>query len=144
MENELVHFLTTRGWVCVPCGGSGGGTSMDRPDVITGSGYDDRIIGFEVKTAEKGNTFYIGKEDVKQIERFCDFFDCTPMFAFRRKGNKYWWFMTLDEIRSLHETEKSYRMKPEEEPDDPIELEDFDYRDEFEEDFGEAPGDMLK
>lgn len=108
-EKKVVEWFTDANWYAQRTGGSGAGTSSDRPDVVAmrpnGYGRSDVVVS-EVKSRPDG-TVRFGKDEVDQLVRVAQSSGGLALFITRpdmRKHDHMYAFLSED----LKENPKSY------------------------------------
>lgn len=81
-ERDLANILDEAGWGVLRCGGSGGGTSDDRPDLIAGCPEDGRLWVIEAKY-KSGRNIYLEPQEIAQIRQLATAFGGEPIVAAR-------------------------------------------------------------
>lgn len=81
-ERELVHVLKKYEYVTVRSGASGGGTTLDRPDILAGSSKYKKLLAIEVKTTHK-DKYSIPRAQIQALIRFATAFyqKCIPLLV---------------------------------------------------------------
>jgi Holliday junction resolvase len=93
-ERELIHKFWKCGWAAIRVAGSGS-IKYPTPDIIASNNL--RKIAIEVK-ATKGDAQYITKDQIGQMQEFCQRFGAEAWIAVRF-DNRGWYFVSLEELR---------------------------------------------
>jgi Holliday junction resolvase len=84
-ERKLANVFDDHDWSIVRAGGSGGGTSDDRPDVIVGKNALIWVIEAKFKSSRN---IYVDEAEIKQIENISHDFGGVGAIAARWNTNK--------------------------------------------------------
>ena len=93
-ERDLVNFLEFNGIPALRVAGSGGGTKLDRPDIIASDGK--KVYCIELKSSD-GNYIYIDQNQVKELVRFSTRFNGMPVVAVKFNYLPYC-FMSINDL----------------------------------------------
>lgn len=104
-ERELIHLLWSKGFAAIRVAGSGS-NRYPSPDIVAGT--IQRKLAIECKSV-KAKVKYLPKEDVEQLELFCEKFGCEPWIGIRFARNE-WFFISPEDLR---ETNSSFMVSTE-------------------------------
>ncbi|RMF06523.1 Holliday junction resolvase [Candidatus Woesearchaeota archaeon] len=93
-ERELIHLFWAAGWASIRVAGSGS-TKYPAPDVLAGNNI--RRLAIECKSSKK-EYVYLYKEEVGQLEEFCNVFGAEPWIGVRF-DKQQWYFIPAQDLR---------------------------------------------
>jgi len=101
-ERKLARILWRKGFVVMRSPASGGSRQDPQPDLLFSDG--NNIFGAECKRSSKDRV-YINREEVMELEAFCEHFGfgCEALYAVRF-NYRPWFFLRLE---NLEETDGS-------------------------------------